>query len=114
MKVNELLSMQKILGVLFFLGSLLWCLLLIPISLLAPLAKLYETLFQESNSLGFTTYLWAGLGVGFSCLFTYCVIKFGVSILKSSINMIKGKKELNSQERFEALIEKKLKQAKKH
>ena len=82
--------MNKIIGTIYFLVSLLWCILLVPLSLLAPLGKLYEGLIVDGRVIDGSTYLVGIIGFLFSCLLAYIVFKFGVSLLKSSINMYKG------------------------
>ena len=101
--------MKKFLGVVYFLGSILWCVLLIPIALLAPLGKLYEILFLSGSTVNALTYLLTFLGILLSCFFAYCILKFGLSLFKTSINMMKGIDEKQiQQERLKALVEKKL------
>lgn len=82
--------------------------MLFPISLLAPLGKLYQILFMGEDQIDASSYLINFVGVLFFCLVAYCVFKFGLSLLSASINMIRGKEEETPKERIRALVKQKL------
>ena len=99
--------MKKTLGFICLFGSLIWCFLLFPVSI-APLASLiYPYGIFESLQEWLTTSKPA-LKCLVALFMPYAVFKFGISIVRSSLNMISGKKDDTQQKRVRALIEKKL------
>ncbi len=100
--------MKKILGVLYFLGSLLWCILLFPITIAIPLVQFFPFLLPNNFIESFPDFLLSDIKATFALLAAFLVIMFGLSILRSSINMIRGAKKEDSADRLRSLVEKKL------
>ena len=99
--------MKKAIGIIFLIGSFFWCLFIFPLSLV-PIASL---VFEHELLAPLHEWLLGKrrvVKIIFAVLAPYAVFKFGGSLIRSSKNMITGTQEETQQERFSALVEKKL------
>ena len=85
--------MRKILGISYFIGALIWCLMLIPLSIALPLARIYQYFFMQPMPADILGYIFILASLCFSFLIAYFIPKFGVSLLKSSIAKLRNREE---------------------
>ena len=82
--------MNKTLGILYFIGSLIWCLQVIPFVSLGLTLASFNYLFiaiDTHDSIGIVLGLLYIVG---SFFMAYLTIKFGFSLVKYSINKFRG------------------------
>jgi len=81
--------MKKLTGWVCLVASSIWCFLMIPVVFVAAIVK-FDTLFIHPESSGFIYYGSILLGITLNILMAILVVKFGVSLLKSSWRLAKG------------------------
>ncbi len=96
--------MKKVLGLFALIASICWCFLMIPRFAYGVFDQLSSLLLSKSE-ITITHYFIAFISVSISVAIIFMVTKFGLSLLKSSWQMISGKKvaRLSIRERVNVL-----------
>ena len=91
MFLEEEIILNRVLGVIYLFGSVIWLSLMIPVALALGVSPLFGGLEKLFGDIGYWEYPVIILNILFSLLLAYLTFKFGISLVKSSWFKLLGK-----------------------